>query len=290
MDKYQGEDINKLTNPQWQLLSTSFYPNKDLDKIIEITKIINQHQPDIIMLVEIGGLESLNNFNQHFLKNQYKPYMAQSNSDRGIDVGYLVKNSPDINVKFKSYTKDKLRNGKRLARGLFELKVVDKKNKLRAFFYLTHLKSKLDLKKEDFEGRNQRKAEVEYICKILKEKEIKFPGIPIYLTGDLNGIIYKDQTEPELKLFQNQKYLDVFEHINLEAEKRITYYYFDKSHNRSGFQLDYFLCSSKYAHTIQKDSHVLAFDPQYCAFPPETLKEKLKMPSDHMPVLVNLKL
>lgn len=290
MDKYQGEDIDQLNNPQWQLLSTSFYPNKDLDKIIEIKKIIDNNEPDIIMLVEIGGLESLNNFNKYFLKNTYKPYMAQSNSDRGIDVGYLVKNSSQLNVKFKAYTKDKLSNGKRLARGLFELKVADKSNKLKAFFYLTHLKSKLDLKKEDFEGRNQRAAEVEYICQKLKEQQIKFPGIPQYLTGDLNGIIYKEQTEPELKLFQKMKYYDAFEHLDLEAQDRITYYYFDKSHNRSGFQLDYFLCSINHASTIHKDSQVLGFDTQYCAFPPENLKEKLKMPSDHLPVSIKLTL
>lgn len=290
MDKYKGEDIDHLNNPQWQLLSTSFYPNKQLDKIIEITNIIKDNDPDIIMLVEIGGLESLNNYNQYFLNNKYKPYMAPSNSNRGIDVGYLVKNESKLNVKFKSYTKDKLSNGNKLSRGLFELKVNDSDNKLKAFFYLTHLKSKLDLEKKDFEGRDQRSAEVNYICEKVKANRINFPGIPHYICGDLNGIIYQEQTEPELSAFKKYGFSDVFEHLQKPSDERITYYYFDKSHNRNGFQLDYFLVHQSDKNTIQVDSKVLPFDHHYCAFPPDNLKEKLKMPSDHMPVLVNLKL
>lgn len=290
MDKYKGEDIDQLNNPQWQLLTASFYPNKDLDKIIEIKKIIQNNDPDIVMLVEVGGLESLNNFNQYFLKNQYKPYMAPSNSNRGIDVGYLVKNQAQLNVKFKSYTKDKLSNGNKLSRGLFELKVMDEKNVLKAFFYLTHLKSKLDLEKKDFEGRNQRDAEVKYICEKIKDHRIKFPGIPHFICGDLNGIIFQSQTEPELRTFAQYGFKDVLEHLNLAHEERITYYYFDKSHNKNGFQLDYFLIHNSDQNCIQKSSKVLAFDHHYCAFPPDTLKEKLKMPSDHMPLWVELKL
>ena len=290
MDKYKGEDIDELTNPTWQLLSTSFYPNKDLDKIIEIQKIIQTNKPDIIMLVEIGGSQSLNNFNQYFLNNEYKPYMAESNSNRGIDVGYLVRNESQINVKFKSYTKEKLSNGNKLARGLFQLKVLDKENNLKAFFYLTHLKSKLDLEKKDFEGRDQRSAEVEYICKKVISNQKLHKTIPHYICGDLNGIIYKDQTEPELSMFEKHDFLDVLEHLDRSADERVTYYYFDKSHNRNGFQLDYILVHKSFKNTIDQETKVLAFDPHFSAFPPENLKEKLKMPSDHMPLFAKLKL
>jgi endonuclease/exonuclease/phosphatase family metal-dependent hydrolase len=290
MDKYNNEDINTLTEPKWQLLSTSFYPNKDLAKILEIKKIIQTQSPDIIMLIEVGGSESLHNFNQYFLNNEYKPYISATNSDRGIDFGFLVRNKSKLNVKLNTFTKDRLSNGKKFARGLFELKVVDQENNLKAFFYLTHLKSKLDLRKEDFEGRNQREAEVSFILKHIKQMEVKFPNVPLFICGDLNGIIFKNETEPELVLFQKNSYLDALELLNRNVDERVTYYYFDKNQNRNDMQLDYILINKRYKSIIKNETKVLGFDPQFSPFPPEKIDEKLKMPSDHLPYYLEIEL
>jgi len=291
MDKYLGEDINQINQAKWQLLSTSFFPNKDLAKLVEIQKLIKKNNPDIIMLIEVGGIESLNNFNQHFLDNNYKPYMLPTNSNRGIDFGFLVKNSKSYDVKLNAMTKDKLSNGKRFARGLFELKVFNERHNLCAIYYLTHLKSKLDKEKIDFEGRNQRAAEVDYIVKHLKKMEIQFPGIPQILCGDLNGIIYKNQTEPELASFAKNDYFDALELIDKDISQRTTYFYFDRQLNRNEMQLDYQILKKCYKNIInEQNTHVLAFDPQFSPFPPETLKEKLKMPSDHLAYLLEIEL
>jgi exonuclease III len=290
MDKYNNENIDELTEPKWQLLSTSFYPNKDLAKILEIKKVIAQTTPDIIMLIEVGGVESLHNFNQYFLNNEYKPYITATNSDRGIDFGFLVKNSDQYNVKLNAITKAKLKNGKRFARGLFELKLFDKEHKLRAIYYLTHLKSKLDLEKKDFEGRNQREAEVDFIIKRIKKIEKENPDVPLLVCGDLNGIIFKDETEPELAQFAKSNYLDALELLNRPIEERITYYYFDKNLNRNNMQLDYVLLNKKYQDKIQARTRILGFDPQFSPFPPESISEKGKMPSDHMPYYLEVKL
>lgn len=290
MDKYDNEDIDQLTEPKWQLLSTSFYPNKELSKILEIKKILQTHSPDIIMLIEVGGAESLHNFNQFFLNNEYKPYISATNSDRGIDFGFLVKNKSRLNVKLKTFTKEKLKNGKKFARGLFELKIVGEDNNLKAFFYLTHLKSKLDLEKKDFEGRGQREAEVNFILDHFKQMEIKYPGVPLILGGDLNGIIFKNETEPELSLFQKNSYLDALELLNRPVEERVSYFYFDKNQNRNDMQLDYMLLNKRFKNIVKPNSRILGFDPQYSPFPPEKLAEKQKMPSDHLPYYLEIEL
>src|SRR6185312_5880453 len=46
---------------------------------------------DIVCMNEVGGEESLQNFARFFLGGKYTPFLIEGNSDRGIDVGYLIK-------------------------------------------------------------------------------------------------------------------------------------------------------------------------------------------------------
>ena len=61
-------NYQSLSELDWQKLSTSIYDNKPLKKCIEIAKIIRDRDSDIMMLCEVGGLESLKSFNSLFLK------------------------------------------------------------------------------------------------------------------------------------------------------------------------------------------------------------------------------
>ncbi len=81
----------KLDPIRWRSLSTSIYENKPLDKLNQLTLVIKKSNPDVIMLCEVGGIESLTNFNRLFLNNAYSPVLIEGNSDRNIDVGYLIK-------------------------------------------------------------------------------------------------------------------------------------------------------------------------------------------------------
>ena len=128
MDKYKGEDLDTITPPKWQLLSTSFFPNKNLEKVNQLSKFFLHHKADILMLTEVGGKESLENFNKFFLQDKYKVLLEPSNSDRGIDLGYLVKKDLEVETQLISHTKAKLENGKKFARGVFELRLI-KNNK-----------------------------------------------------------------------------------------------------------------------------------------------------------------
>ena len=83
--------FQKLNEAQWQKLSNSVYENKTLVKCNSIAQIIKENDPDIMMLCEIGGSDSLHNFNKLFLDNKYNVALLEGNSDRNIDVGYLIK-------------------------------------------------------------------------------------------------------------------------------------------------------------------------------------------------------
>ena len=91
------QHFQKLTEPQWQKLSASVYENKPLKKCLEIAEIIRSENPDVFMLCEVGGHESLNNFNRLFLDDKYHTALIEGNSDRNIDVGFLIKKERKLN-------------------------------------------------------------------------------------------------------------------------------------------------------------------------------------------------
>jgi endonuclease/exonuclease/phosphatase family metal-dependent hydrolase len=277
LDKYNGEDLKEINNPKWQLLSSSFKPNKDLEKVRAISDLIQEISPHICLFTEVGGRESLENLNEYFLNNQYEVFHKETNSDRGIDMGILVKK--DISQK----TKLIIHNQKVFARGVLELQIDYLGTNLT--FLLTHLKSKLNLDGKDFEGRHQREKEIKKIVQIVKSHHNK----NLFFCGDLNGIIYKDQTEHELSSLENKAYLkDVLEHQDIPLIDRYTYVYFNKQNIPNMSQLDYIMCSEKTYTKFAANAQILSFSGQIRADFPINKEEKLKYPSDHYPYLLKL--
>src|SRR5690606_24436372 len=91
MDRFNDQDLRQLPEKTWQSLSTSITQNKPLQKLWALARCIEEMNPDILCLNEVGGLESLENFNKHFLESRYESHLVEGNSHRGIDVGYLIK-------------------------------------------------------------------------------------------------------------------------------------------------------------------------------------------------------
>lgn len=282
MDKYQGEDLSKLSEAKWQLLTTSLKKNKELHKVQGLADVIEKSAADIILLVEVGGLESLSNFNQYFLSSKFKTIHFQTNSDRGIDLGVLCSKKLTKNIRAKFH------KHKDFARGVLQFEYhygADKKAK----FLLTHLKSKLH-KAGDFEGRSQREKEVDRLLGIY-DKVSEKNTYPTFICGDLNGIIYPNETEPELSPFATKNgLLDIFEHYNKSDFERATYIYYKENGDPHLMQLDYFLLHKKWLSLIEKSSQVLDFDGETRKSLPSNLGQKRDAPSDHYPVLINLDL
>lgn len=291
MDKYQDENIHELTEPKWQMLSTSLRPNKNLKKLLALTETYKAYDPDVLLLVEVGGSESLNNFNKYFFNNAYKVFTSASNSDRGIDLGFMVKKEIAAFFEFTAHVDNLLSNRSKFSRGVFELKFqIDEEVKM--IFLLTHLKSKLNLKQLDFEGRGQRQAETMELAKIYQSLKKSYPSSPLFICGDLNGIYQQDALEEEFRPLTNLNLMDALEFKKAPIEEKISYTYFDKGGNKRPMQLDYVLASSQdLAHLCLQTTEIInfRFERQFY-LTPNSLAQKEKLPSDHYPYLFQVKL
>lgn len=281
MDKYQGEDLSTLSEPKWQLLTTSFKTNKELEKIRAMADLIHKVKPDICLFTEVGGEESLVNFNHYFLKEQFKHFHTPSNSDRGIDLGIL------FHPKLEKFSQFKFHKHKVFARGVMQYQINLTAEK-KFIFLLTHLKSKLN-KANDFEGRSQRQKEVNKLIDIYQKVSDK-GKVPTAICGDLNGIIFDQDSDFELQQFATKiGLLDVFEHLNKSHFDRSTYVYYNNERQYL-MQLDYFLIDGNWKHILGPDSQVLDFDGTTRTTMVGNLAQKQRCPSDHYPVLINLNL
>lgn len=282
MDKYKGESLRSLNEIKWQMLSTSLFSNKNLKKLFGLASTYEKYQSDILFFVEVGGPESLENFNKHFLHDAYQVFHSPTNSDRGIDMGILVKKEIAKDCVYRAHTKNKLSNGKVFSRGVLELKY---KNFV---FLLTHLKSKLNLRNTDFEGRTQRQAEVLELQRIFLNAKKKNNKAEVFILGDLNGIYGQVSTEPEFKPLEEIKLIDALTHLGIDENKKTTMIYFDRGHNAHHQQLDYVLSDD---FSSLQEAEISEFFQDELIMPrPLKFKDKLELPSDHYPYFFSLKL
>jgi hypothetical protein len=288
LDQYQGQSLDHINEKQWSAYSSSLKRNKSLEKILGIQKVIVDTDPDVILFIEVGGKESLENFNQYFLKNKYSVYIQPTNSKRGIDIGYLLK--PKFKAKISSHRKVKLENHTRFSRDIPELRIYHK-NKLKMIILGVHFKSKLDLEKTDFEGRVQRENEIKGLKSIFLSLRKSVHHIPIVLAGDFNGIIQKEGREPEFNpLMDNTSLEDILELTNTTLENRFTYLYFGARPEPTANQIDYILIEEKYKdHLINEYCFVYRYKNTFGdIIKVDRLKEKLDLPSDHFPIMMGI--
>jgi endonuclease/exonuclease/phosphatase family metal-dependent hydrolase len=315
-DQQFGPEHLKLDEIQWQKLSTSVYSNKPLQKAKALAQVILENKPDLILLCEVGGLESLRNFSQLFLNDQYSAALVEGNSNRNIDVGFLVRK--DLGVYFDLTTnknrsinylypheRDSLEAGMttlggkpivshKFSRDAAELHLF-LRDRSRPFMVivLAHLKSRLDPEFKDPGGFERRQAECTALIEVYQELEQKFEHkVPIMVAGDLNGLASKNNTEAEFKqIYEKTKLEDVCELANLPLDQRATYYQVSRAHRVDGRQIDYcFLSPSLQNYLVKESVRVYRYkDHLGQAFdPPTTLDAKMMLPSDHYPLVFEL--
>jgi endonuclease/exonuclease/phosphatase family metal-dependent hydrolase len=290
LDKYQGENLATIDEKTWSSFSISLKKNKSLEKIIGIQKVIQETNPDIILLTEIGGLESLENFNKYFLTSSYQSYLLPTNSNRGIDLGYLVKKK--FHAKLISHKNFVLSLNEKFSRDVAELRVYFR-NQLKVIFLGVHLKSKLDKDKKDFEGRKKRALEIEGLKKIYLALRKKYHLTPLIVAGDFNGILEKDSREPEFEKFMKETHLiDILDLSGVPQSERYTYLYFFLGEKPWPQQIDYILMEKKFEDLLdKKNCFVYRFKNSFGdELEVKTIKEKWDLPSDHFPVVMTLKI
>ena len=308
LDLYKGQNLLKVTEMEWQGLTSSITPNKPLKKVWALARTIEDINPDILMLNEVGGIESLENFNKYFLNSQFQPYLKEGNSLRGIDVGYLIKKGLNFKTLLISHKNRPLHflyphevqtptGGKShyFSRDVAELRLfVPNETSPRLTILLTHLKSKLDSEKIDLEGKLRRAAEFNCLIDIYREiKDELGSDTPILMCGDFNGVANRIHTEPEfLSLYQKTDLLDVLEIADKPQDERYTQIQIPPSGKPQQLQIDYIFAS----HTLQKrvvkeETFVYRFkDMTGARVPaPRNLEERSQLASDHYPVVLTLK-
>jgi exonuclease III len=307
--KLSAEHLN-LDETSWSRLSTSVYNNKPLNKAKALAEIILTQDPDIIMLCEVGGLESLQNFNQLFLGDKYSSVLQEGNSKRNIDVGFLIRRGVPyyfdlisnknraINYLYpherqsldNAYPAPSLKGQQshKFSRDVAELHLFQKdREKPFLICLLTHLKSRLDPENIDPGGSERRHAELKTMMEIYRELEVKYEGkVPIAVAGDFNGNASSTNTDAEFAELYQTELKDVCHLANLDAPSSATYYQISKNTKADAKQLDYCFLSPKLAQYLEAESVKVL---RYPGHPPTTLDAKMALPSDHYPLVFDIK-
>lgn len=244
--------LDALTNDEYLAMNSSIYnPNKDRGKIAEIARIILEGDFDLVGLCEVGGMETLSNFNRLYLGNGYDCRLHEENSRRGIFVGALLKKGRFPGLRASNMSKTFSRNLLRLDLGLAGGNLT---------VFVVHLKAQHGSDR----GIEQRVAEVQKLCDLVRHRNC-------IIMGDFNGILIKGQHQFEFDPLLALPFRDVLEDRAIPVEERRTHYYFDRgpSHN----QLDYILCSNdvKVLHAEVIEGEV-----------PLNMSERAWLPSDHL--------
>ena len=284
---------------------------KPIEKIEWIARTIKEINADITMMCEVGGLDSLDLFNTKYLNSEYETKLLKGNSNRGIEMGYLIKKNLSYNTEHISHAHESIEfnyqfeimENKKLhlndqhpvhkfSRDISELRI-NKDGKVAMILLLVHLKSKWDRDGVDFNGKERRKAELKALVKTYNRLRAEFNFlVPVVVAGDLNGVAQRGFQEPEFDdLYTMTDLDDVLEVIEEPHEQRLTYFYFGKENIREASQLDYILLPKELHPLVKKeDSGIYLFRDQYgtaLTYPKENY-QRYALPSDHYPIVASL--
>lgn len=301
-------DWSSLNETEWKKLSISTQSNKPLLKLQGIANSILRENPDIIMLNEVGGDESLRNFVRYFLNDRYQPWLKEGNSERGIDVGYLIKNDlpfrpllishkdRSINFNYLHETRNDIKKTHYFSRDVAELRLFSPEQTTPTMvILLTHLKSKLDKDGIDPYGRSRREAELRTLIEIFDDivKELG-SHVPVMIAGDFNGFANGPRFEPEFTILQqHDNLIDVFDIAQKPLKERVTQVQFLGSGFRDDLQLDYiFVTKNIVSGVVCEQTYVHRFIDHLGGMRelPLSMAERMLLPSDHYPVIVTLNL
>ncbi|HUP57367.1 MAG TPA: endonuclease/exonuclease/phosphatase family protein [Bdellovibrionota bacterium] len=296
MEYWEGQDLVTMSEADWRKLALSQLRRKQklLWKTQGLAAAIKDIAPDVLLLTEVGGKDSLESFNRHFLADAFDVHFVETNSQRGIDLGYLVRKGLGLRAETRSNRETPIEvlayEGKysaRFSRDVAELWLHDG-NGPRLAVLLTHLKSMISTDK-DFRGKDVRTAEAIALAEIYRRLRESHPELPIVVGGDFNSPL----SSLELELVSRTDLADFHDLIGTPEHERVSLVYFDVTEQPKHQILDYLMVSPHLAGRIVKEK---SFTYRYKGFygipeeHPRTLKEKLRMPSDHYPLVLTLRI
>lgn len=302
LENLRAEDLDSLTEGQWQALTKSKEPNKPLKKVRWSARTIQNMNLDLLALAEIGGRESLDNLNRHFLNNEYWPLMIEGNSERGIDVGFLLNRRRLEKIELISHRLRPLgftypverpleEGGKShlFSRDCLELRLFSKNERTpRLIVFVVHLKSKLDPQGFDPAGFLRRQAEARTAIKICNEVQSQFPSAKICLVGDFNAQGRREVCDKELiEIYERTdlvEIMDICAKPSSETSSQIT---FPKGFKPVGVQIDHiFITPNLISSLIKESCRIELFTTELGQPIPyvKSLEQRQALPSDHYPI------
>jgi len=291
----------------------AYTPYKTEEKLKQLTRVFSDIDADIYALSEVGGVESLEYFNKHYLDDKYHCALIKGNSDRGIEIGYLIRKGLDLRFAQFTYRNHPLdfnypheekwaqedKNFKSptyyMSRDLSELQIfhkddIEKLSPIGAIF-LVHLKSQRDPEGIDPRSRNRRGAELEFTLKNYYKSKEKHPHIPMVICGDFNGNASEFSTDEEFKkIYTHYHVTDVLSIADLPQDQRPTYFLFN-GQSKLPIQLDYAFIDEKQKHLVD-DIAIYRYknDRDSVKHLPRTKYDVWNNPSDHYPIVFTLDL
>jgi endonuclease/exonuclease/phosphatase family metal-dependent hydrolase len=296
MEYYRGQDLKTLPEDDWRQVALPQLrkAQKPLAKIWAAAEAIEDIDPDVLMLIEVGGKDSLDNFVRYFLGDRYVPYFVEGNSRRGIDLGFLVKKGLPLQAEAFSNKETPIevdtfqgRYVSRFSRDVAELRLTGDEG-LALILLATHLKSKLG-SPQDFRGKDVRTAESFALAGIYHRIRSDFPGVPVVVGGDFNNSL----TSLELEHVMRTDLTDFHDRLGTPEEERFSLVHFDFAENPNPQILDYLLVSPELKGRIVESK---SFTYRYKGFygiphlPPKSFRERNQLPSDHYPLVLTIRL
>lgn len=264
---------------------------KSEDKTQSLAKNIKMINPDILLLQEVGGQESLDIFNEQYLDHQYITGLIPGNSDRNIQLAFLIKKT--FSLQFSLYTNkhrplDLKFPEEKLSRDILELRIANSHG-LKLIILNVHLKSKWDRQGNDPDGSIKRKKEAKLLANLYLTLKDKFK-CPIIIAGDFNSLARNsDHIDEFLDFHKKTNLTDLLELIN--APDRDTFYYFDRSGNSQHAQFDYIFLPPELQKYVKKATSGVFYykneDLTELKIPSNHF-ERLAFPSDHLPIVLEL--
>jgi len=279
-------------------INTDKTPLKNEKKLKEMAKTFADIDADIYALSEVGGLRSLEIFNETYLHSSYIPLVIKGNSDRGIELGFYIRKSLGLTYEVKTNTKAVInfkfeeteRNSYGLSRDLQELYLY-KDRSLIFIIFNVHLKSQRDMTGRDFRGEKRRKAEFTYCLERYHTVKNENPTTPLFFVGDFNGNASRFQTDPEfIRGIHTYDIVDVLDYRDIPREQRATFYLF-KGSERIPVQLDYaFTTKETLAQILDATVYRYKNELQNPKFLPRSRFDIWDNPSDHYPLVFTFQL
>ena len=306
LDDTSDRDWRKMSEREWQDLSHATVANKPLSKTLWLGDSLLHIDADIIMVNEVGGVESLTNFSRHFLNDLYTPHLIEGNSDRGIDVGFLIKKDLELKPELRTH-KDRTLGflysheqagptlkSHRFSRDCAELRLFNNSsNRPAVIMLLVHLKSKLDPKGIDPFGRERRRAELKTLIEIYHEVRAEFtPAVPVIIAGDFNGCAQRALLADEFASLAHTDLQSVCDLKGLTPELAATQVQIGRGNKVTTLQIDYIFVSPELqSELILEGVEVYRYlsDMRVPMPLPQTMEQRSYLPSDHYPVIATFK-